>query len=82
MSSESAPPISNVIAAPVLDVSISDNHDPDLPILLKIDDRSGSTVSHVDENNENDAVGSTRTASEMKTSERSLGRTVGRLARR
>ena len=70
MSSESAPPTSaetqinpsNVIAAPVLEVSMSDNHDPDLPILLKIDDRSGSTVSHLDENNENEAVGSTRGA--------------------
>ena len=41
-------------AIPTLEVSISDN--PDLPILLKIDDRSESTISHVDENNENDAV--------------------------
>ena len=68
MSSKSSAPASdetqinpsNVIATPVLEVSISENADPDLPILLKIDERSGSTISHVDENNENEAVGSKR----------------------
>ena len=46
------------ISTPIDEASISEKND--LPILFEPNDRKSSVSSHVDENNENEAVGNTR----------------------